>query len=72
VNGHSEIAGFRFFGGTPSRRCFDFDTVWRNGNDFSVPIPIARAGGGGDSPSSFGIGADPGHHEHRSTKSSRP
>jgi hypothetical protein len=67
VNGRSEIAGFRFFGGTPSRQCFDFDTVWRSGNASGLQraIPIERAGGRAYSPISFGIGADPGHHEYR-------
>jgi hypothetical protein len=32
----------------------------------------AVAGGGAHSPSSFGIGADPGHHEHRSPSTSVP
>jgi hypothetical protein len=30
------------------------------------------AGGSAYSPSSFGIGADPGHHEHRSPSTSVP
>jgi hypothetical protein len=35
-------------------------------SQLAAPLAVAGAGGRACNPSSFGIGADPGHHEHRS------
>jgi hypothetical protein len=58
----------------PQGRELDFDTVSRNGNGLGLQraITLPRAGGSAYKPRSFGIGADPGHQEHRKPSTNVP